>query len=169
MGEGTWVYLGSFEFDKGVNDYGMVALSNESSENGVVTADAVRFGGGMGNITRGGTTSGMPRFLEGARYWGQWAGMPYEVYSKSLGQNDYNDDINARSLMVNYLNGGSVYNPNEKGLNVPMEMTLGIHSDAGFSKEDELVGSLGIYTTDFNNGKLNAGHGHAMHRATWQT
>ena len=59
--------------------------------------------------------------------------------------------------MVNYLNGGSVYNPNEKGLNVPMEMTLGIHSDAGFSKEDELVGSLGIYTTDFNNGKLNAG------------
>lgn len=157
MGEGTWVYLGSFEFDKGVNDYGMIALSNESSENGVVTADAVRFGGGMGNITRGGTTSGMPRFLEGARYWGQWAGMPYEVYSKSLGQNDYNDDINARSLMVNYLNGGSVYNPNEKGLNVPMEMTLGIHSDAGFSKEDELVGSLGIYTTDFNNGKLNAG------------
>lgn len=32
MGGGTWVYLGTFEFDKGVNDYGMVVLSNESSQ-----------------------------------------------------------------------------------------------------------------------------------------
>lgn len=47
IGGGTWVYLGTFEFDKGNNDYGMVVLSNESSEHGVVCADAVRFGGGM--------------------------------------------------------------------------------------------------------------------------
>lgn len=52
IGGGTWVYLGTFEFDKGSNDYGMVVLSNESSENGVICADAVRFGGGMGNISR---------------------------------------------------------------------------------------------------------------------
>lgn len=32
MGGGTWVYLGTFEFDKGRNDYGMVVLSNESSQ-----------------------------------------------------------------------------------------------------------------------------------------
>ena len=36
-------------------------------------------------------------------------------------------------------------------------MTLGVHSDAGFSKEDDLIGTLGIYTTDYNSGKLNAG------------
>lgn len=30
MGGSTWVYLGTFEFDKGRNDYGMVVLSNES-------------------------------------------------------------------------------------------------------------------------------------------
>ena len=157
IGGGTWVYLGTFEFDRGHNDYGMVVLSNESKQDGVVCADAVRFGGGMGNILRGGQTSGMPRYLEGARYWGQWAGMPYSVYSKSQGENDYNDDINARSLMVNYLNGGSVYNPGEKGLGVPLELTLGMHSDAGFKKDDALVGSLGIYTTGFNDGKLNSG------------
>lgn len=57
IGGGTWVYLGTFEFDKANNDYGMVVLSNESSEHGVVCADAVRFGGGMGNIERGGKTS----------------------------------------------------------------------------------------------------------------
>ena len=68
IGGGTWVYLGTFTFDKGRNDYGMVVLSNESKEKGVVCADAVRFGGGMGNIARGGQTSGLPRYLEGARY-----------------------------------------------------------------------------------------------------
>ena len=68
MGGGTWVYLGTFEFDKGTNDYGMVVLSNESKQKGVVCADAVRFGGGMGNISRGGSISGLPRYLEGARY-----------------------------------------------------------------------------------------------------
>lgn len=157
IGGGTWVYLGTFEFDKGTNEYGMVVLSNESSQNGVVCADAVRFGGGMGNITRGGKTSGMPRYLEGARYWAQWAGMPYNVYSKSQGENDYNDDINTRSLMTNYLSGGSIFNPTEKGLGVPFELVLGVHSDAGFSTDSSLIGTLGIYTTDFNDGKTNCG------------
>lgn len=157
IGGGTWVYLGTFEFDKGNNDYGMVVLSNESSEHGVVCADAVRFGGGMGNITRGGKTSGLPRYLEGARYSAQWAGMPYEVYAGRKGENDYADDINTRSNTINYLSGGSVYNPQQPGLGIPLEMTMALHSDAGCSKTDELIGSLGIYTTDFNNGKLNTG------------
>lgn len=157
MGGGTWVYLGTFEFDPGANDTGMVVLSNQSSERGVVSADAVRFGGGMGNIERGGTTSGMPRYLEGARYWAQWAGMPYPVYSKSQGQNDYNDDINARSLTTNYLAGGSPYAPGREGLRVPVELTIGLHSDAGFKTDDALVGSLGIYTTQFNEGRLGCG------------
>ena len=157
IGGGTWVYLGTFEFDKGNNDYGMVVLSNESSEHGVVCADAVRFGGGMGNIARGGKTSGLPRYLEGARYSAQWAGMPYEVYAGRKGENDYADDINTRSNTINYLSGGSVYNPQQPGLGIPLEMTMALHSDAGCSKTDELIGSLGIYTTDFNNGKLNTG------------
>lgn len=51
MGGGTWVYLGTFLFDKG--NAGKVVLTNISeSVDGVVTADAVRFGGGMGNIAR---------------------------------------------------------------------------------------------------------------------
>ncbi len=157
IGGGTWVYLGTFEFDKGTNDYGMVVLSNESKEKGIVCADAVRFGGGMGNIVRGGSTSGLPRYLEGARYSAQWYGMPYEVYGGRKGSNDYIDDINTRANAVNYLSGGSVYNPTEKGLGVPLEMTLALHSDAGFDKEDDIIGSLAICTTNFNNEKLNAG------------
>ena len=157
IGGGTWVYLGTFEFDKGTNDYGMVILSNESRQKGVVCADAVRFGGGMGNIARGGQVSGLPRYLEGARYSAQWAGMPYPVYAGYKGQNDLSDDINVRSRTINYLSGGSVFNPKEPGLGVPLEMSMALHSDAGFRTDDRIVGTLGIYTTHFNDGKLAAG------------
>ena len=157
IGGGTWVYLGHFEFDKGTNDYGMVVLSNQSKQKGVVCADAVRFGGGMGNMARNGQTSGLPRWMEGARYNAQWSGMPDEVYRRTDRENDYADDLNTRSHMINYLSGGSVYNPTDKGLGVPLEMSLAFHSDAGFSKEDEWIGTLGVYTTNFNNGKLNSG------------
>lgn len=148
IGGGTWVYLGTFRFDKGVNSYGMVALSNVCDDDGVVTADAVRFGGGMGNIMRGGEVSGRPRYLEGARYYAQWAGMPDSIYNGYDGYNDYADDINTRSKMTNYLSGGSAYNPGQAGCKVPFELSLGIHSDAGVQPCNKFVGTLGIYTTD---------------------
>ena len=85
MGGGTWVYLGTFAFDKGCNIYNRVVLTNHSKRRGFVTADAVRFGGGMGNIVRGGQVSGLPRTLEGARYYTQWAGAPRYVVSRSNG------------------------------------------------------------------------------------
>ncbi len=157
VGGGTWVYLGTFAFDKGKNDYGMVVLSNESRQKGVVCADAVRFGGGMGNIARGGETSGLPRYLEGSRYFAQWAGMPYPVYGGREGKDDMSDDINSRSRMINYLSGGSIFNPKEQGLGVPFEMAMALHSDAGASKEDKIIGTLGIYTTNFNDGLLASG------------
>ena len=158
MGGSTWVYLGTFDFDQGCDKFNRVTLSNESKHKGVVTADAVRFGGGMGNISRNGETSGLPRCLEGARYYAQWAGMNYNIYSSKNGTDDYGDDINVRSLMTNYLGGGSVYMPSLDGGKVPIELSLAIHSDAGFVKNDTgLIGSLAICTTDFNDGKLNAG------------
>lgn len=158
MGGGTWVYLGTFSFDQGSNRFNRVTLSNASNYRGVVTADAVRFGGGMGNISRDGIVSGLPRCLEGARYYAQWAGMKYDVYSSKNGMDDYGDDINARSYMTNFLSGGSVYVPSIEGRKVPIELSLAIHSDAGYVKNDsDLIGSLAICTTNYNDGKLNAG------------
>lgn len=158
MGGGTWVYLGTFDFDKGDNIYNCVMLTNQSHKKGVVTADAVRFGGGMGNIERGGMISGYPRTLEGSRYYAQWAGAPYSVYSSRGGTDDYADDINVRSRMLNWLAGGSVYVPALEGRNVPMELSLALHSDAGYAPNgSDLVGSLAICTTDFNDGRLDAG------------
>ncbi len=158
MGGGTWVYLGTFEFDKGNNDYNRVEVSTLSSSKGVVTTDAVRFGGGMGNVSRGGMISGMPRCLEGARYYAQWAGVPYSIYSLYQGEDDYKDDINCRSLMTNWIAGGSPYVPTKEGKAVPIDLCLAVHSDAGYDNDmKSIYGSLAICTTDFNDGKLYAG------------
>ncbi len=159
MGGGTWVYLGTFEFDGGSNEFNRVVITNQSrNKKGIVTTDAVRFGGGMGNIERGGRISGLPRALEAARYYAQWAGMPYDIYSVKAGKDDYSDDINVRPNMTNYLAGGSCYVPSLEGAGVPLELSLAVHSDAGFARNGaDLIGSLAIYTTNFNDGRLNCG------------
>jgi hypothetical protein len=56
----TWRYLGEYYFETGTG--GHVPLINETSDTGqAVIADAVRFGGGMGSIDRGGV-SGEPHW-----------------------------------------------------------------------------------------------------------
>ncbi len=232
---GTWLYLGHFDFAQGTSDRGKVVLDNYGTEKSqVVTADAVKFGGGMGNMARSPLamqavrtwrdttfrlldtlqvvsaegrsipneryallnsayrlgldsfiperihrsmfagrkaelfvkgkaavdsmallpaaycrpeTSGYPRFTEGARYWLQWAGAPDSVYSRTGGENDYLDDFQSRGFWVNYISGGSDVAPDDKGLNVPVDLSLGFHSDAGTTGNDSIIGTLVICTT----------------------
>ena len=92
-----------------------------------------------------------PRFTEGARYWLQWAGMPPKVYTESNGTNDYTDDYKCRALWVNYLAGGSPMLPDSAGLNIPVDMALAFHTDAGTTDDGSVVGTLGIYSTDSGN------------------
>ena len=162
MGGGIWVYLGTFDFDKGQNDYGMVTLSNYSSQKGVVSADAVRFGGGMGNIVPACATSigvsQLPRWAEAAKYSLQWMGFPYSVHSEAFGDNDYNNDINSRSMAVNNLMGGSIYDTeHSEGRKVPLDLSIALHTDAGIKPDDQYVGSLSVCMTNFNDGKTGAG------------
>jgi hypothetical protein len=188
MGGGTWIYLGTFRFGIGKTSH-CVILSNRSAKAGrILTADAVKFGGGMGNIARRVSAdaivtenirsteseelqqvvelpelnysyevSDYPRFCEGARYWLQWAGFPDSIYSESQGRNDYTDDYRARGLWVNHLAGGSPSYPEGAGLNIPLDMALAFHTDAGTTKNDSIVGTLGIYFTDVYGGKLAGG------------
>jgi len=164
MGSGIWVYLGHFHFGAGQDADNCVILTNESDDSGVVTADAVRFGGGMSNIVRQDslrtnplTGSGMPRFLEGARYSAQWSGIPYWAYSIFQLNEDYNDDIRVRPAAGNYLSRGSITNPGDSGVYVPIDLHLSMHSDAGVTEDMSHIGSLGIYTTNFNDGLTGAG------------
>lgn len=153
IGGSTWVYLGTFYFEVGHPERNYVMLTNESRRSGGwVTADAVRWGGGMGNVARGGHVSGMPRFAEGARYSAQWYGMPYDVYSTRGGTDDYADDINVRSFTQNFLSGNSLYNPIPLGGGVPFEVSLAVHSDAGI-RNNQIYGTLGICTTTGSDGR----------------
>lgn len=115
MGSGTWVYLGTFDFDAGSTFSNYVMITNRCPEAGFVTTDAVRFGGGMGDTERGGSTSRLPRAMECARYWAQYAGAPRGAVCSKGGHDDYADDINVRSLMSNWLSYGSQANPASKG------------------------------------------------------
>ena len=92
------------------------------------------------------TTSGYPRYIEGARYWLQYAGIPDSVYNYTGSKNDYTDDFSCRGRWVNYLAGGSAAYPEGPGLNIPINMSVAFHSDAGCHPIDKLVGTFMFYT-----------------------
>ena len=158
IGGGTWIYLGTFEFDRGTSGY--IELLNNTPEgrrhvkNTVISADAVKIGGGMGNIARNvlsdslsvPETSGMPRYAEAARYWLQWAGMDSTVFSQHDMENDYRDDLFSRGDWVDFMSGGSSVRPGKEGRGIPFDLTFAFHSDAGVTPNDSTVGTLVIYT-----------------------
>jgi hypothetical protein len=186
MGYGTWVYLGTFHFMQGRHSgYGSVIIEGKDLA-GILSADAVKFGGGMGNIARkpglnlisrqrsaddgsvrptnieGDTVeynwkvSGKPRWMEGSRYYLQFSGMPDTItYSLNEGRNDYNDDYMSRPEWVNYLIGPSRKQYSDRyqfGLNIPIDLALAFHTDAGITAYDSIIGTLGIYSTIRNDG-----------------
>ncbi len=169
MGGGTWVYLGTFLLDAGEQE--IVTLSNRSrTDRRTVSADAVKIGGGYGNIARTvcdslrrpGTayaeeTSGYPRYCEGARYWLQWAGFDESVYTPKEHADDYKDDYMSRAHWVNALMGGSERLPDSAGLRIPVDLALAFHSDAGVRDGDEVIGTLAICYTRDNDGRFAGG------------
>ena len=157
IGGGTWVYLGTFEFAEGSEGY--VSLTSRTPDGyrfdkgKVVTADAVKFGGGIGNIAREAAdttqtpkTSGMPRSAEAATYWLQWAGAAPEIFRPEDSSNDYQEDFMCRGDWVDWISGGSYMNPERPGKGIPVDLSLGFHSDAGVTPDDSIVGTLAIYT-----------------------
>ncbi|MGF1572909.1 MAG: hypothetical protein ACFCU1_07540, partial [Sumerlaeia bacterium] len=156
----TWVYLGTFPFEKGKSvESGSVRITTEGAALNeregaatLVSADAVRFGSGMGNITVEDQISGKPRYAEGAKYSLQYAGAPYEfVTNMPTGEGhfggDYNQDILTRGEYPNWLQG----NPNgpnaarsHQGLGVPVDAMVSWHTDAG-GEADGIIGTLMLY------------------------
>ena len=99
----TWVPLGRFYFEGGGDAArGAVELRSDSERPGaILSADAVRFGGGMGDIVRGAGVSGKPRYEEAARYYAQFTGAPATVYDN--GSDDGSDDVGTRSRLAAWL------------------------------------------------------------------
>ncbi|MCR4859132.1 MAG: xanthan lyase [Bacteroidales bacterium] len=132
-GGGTWIYLGSFEFAEG--NEGGVTLDNRGPEGSVVTADAVKIGGGMGKLERGGRTSGVAASVEGAHYWMQWAGVDTTITRGW--ETDYTNDYASRGAWTVMM---------REQKNIPIDLAFAFHTDAGVTPNDSTVGTLAIYT-----------------------
>lgn len=183
QGGSTWIYLGKFFFKKGIDSNSMFV---EVSSKNKFSIDAIKFGGGMGNVARRPSNeiapnawslkgkkkgfqndknqdnvnpndfnwklSGVPRYLESARYYLQYSGMPDSmVYSLSVGKSDYNDDYKSRGEWVNYLMGspnGPTEHNDITGLGIPIDMALAFHTDAGVTPNDSIIGTLAIYNSN---------------------
>jgi hypothetical protein len=101
---GTWLLLGRFYFDAGTDEKsGAVVVSNESQDVGsTISVDAVRIGGGLGVIDRGGGSSKQARADECCRYHAQFVGAPSTIYDASSGL-DSTDDVSCRSRLAQWL------------------------------------------------------------------
>ncbi len=135
-----WVYLGEYYFNAGSNSgNGAVVISNlrGSATGGVVIADGIRFGNGMGSVNQGGGTSGYPREDESMRYWikanlGQ--GQSTALYDGA--GNDESDSWSAPPKMsaeMNREDSGDIYD----------RIHISFHSNAGGGR-----GTLALITSD---------------------
>lgn len=184
MAGGVWVYLGTFQLKEGLNEDVVVISNHSANAGTIITTDAIKVGGGKANIVRRVplpteenkalaasqraeqclgkegvvydyvSPGDHPWFVLGSRYYLQWAGFPKSVYSSSNGINDYNDDYRSRGLWVNYLAGGSEVLPEKEGLKVPIDASFALHTDAGTTLNDDIIGTLLIYSTSDGENKF---------------
>ena len=131
--------MGSVARYKQPDSFENVPSSKELPEGDAVMIDSVELLANQANAI----TSGLPRYIEAARYWMQYSGIPDSIYNYTDSKNDYVDDYAARGIWVNYLAGGSAANPKEAGLKIPLHMSLAFHTDAGVKKD--MIGTLIIY------------------------
>jgi len=140
-GYGTWIYLGKHFF----SGKAVIIVTTESREHGFVANPNIRIGGGIGQ-------SGEMRVWESASEWLRYAGAPNSVSAMSEGENTYRDDITCRPHWVNWLAGGTSVAPRTEGLNIPVDIAFGLHTDAGTNLE-RTIGTLSIYSSTGYNGK----------------
>ncbi|HEY5927784.1 MAG TPA: fibronectin type III domain-containing protein [Kofleriaceae bacterium] len=93
----TWMLLGRWYFEADAPpERAAIAVANDSAmPGGMISFDAVRFGGGMAPQRRGGATTGRPMFESAAAYSTQLLGAPRNVYDY-FANDEGSDDVVAR-------------------------------------------------------------------------
>lgn len=141
-----WVYLGTYYFNAGSDPAnGAVVISNlqpSPSVGGVVIADAIRFGNGMGDVNRGFGISTYPREEECARYWVQ-AGLGqgqsptlYDPDYPASSTDDDSDNVGVPPRMAREMN-------REAEGNIFKRILISFHSNAGGGR-----GVTGLYNNE---------------------
>jgi hypothetical protein len=181
MGGETWIYLGTFNFKTGKNiDSGSVIVKGNSNNGGFIALDAIRFGGGMGNVARRpsadilknqqslneNTSGAISTGTQGSNEF-SWkiSGMPRfleasRYWLQYAGMPDtlvytpsnYRNDYND-----DYQSRGFWVNYLNEELGLPVDLSLAFHSDAGIAQGDSTIGTLAIFYTAADSGKFPAG------------
>lgn len=151
IGGGMWVYIGEFDLDANST----IELIGKGE--GSVTSTGIRIGGGMGDIERGGSVSGAPRWAEAARYSMQYNGVPDRIYAQQTiednADKDYVDDYKSRGDWVNWV---------VKERHIPIDAALAFHTNAGVN--DSIFGTLTIHYTEKGRGEYSNGKSKFMGR-----
>lgn len=131
-----WVWLGTYFFEAGSNGHVEIVGDRLPGDSGtVVIADAIRFGNGLGDVSRGFGGTGLPREEEASRYWAQvsiGAGAPTSIYD-SPGSVDSDDNVGTPIRWAAAMNNESVGQFKDR-------LYISFHSNAGGGR-----GADGLY------------------------
>jgi hypothetical protein len=132
------VYLGTYYFEAGTNGY--VDISNRSnSEGSIVVADMIRFGNGMGDISRGKKgISGLAREDEAGLYWVMW----HVNHAHGVAESDYRETNVDRQATISLSPRYAAYMNREADGRLPDRVFVSFHSNAGSGKNR---GTLGLF------------------------
>ncbi len=131
------VYLGTYYFKAGNESY--VDISNRSTETGrVVIADMIRFGNGMGDISRGGGVSQVTREDESGLYWIKW----HVDRSQGIPDSEYRASSDDRTAAVTFSPRYAEYMNREQDGSLADRVFVSFHSNAGGGAAR---GVLGLY------------------------
>ena len=159
MGGGTWIYLGKFHFERwfksGASErlcLPMKAGIEKRWSLPMLSGSAA----GWEILSVTGLTGMRPRYHEAARYYLQYAGFPDSlVWKLNSPEADYKDDYQSRGEWVSYLMGapsGPSANKSAAGLGIPVDLSFAFHTDAGITGSDTVIGTLGIFSTNYRKG-----------------
>jgi len=141
-----WVWLGNYHFEAGTNGHvniGNHVLAGDTGD--YVFADAIRFGNGRGNVSRGTAgISGFEQDLESSRFWvikSMGQGMLSSLYDLA-GYDDRSDNIGQPARMAAYMCRSN---------DAPRwrRVYVGFHSNAGSGSSR---GAIGLYDTRIQSG-----------------
>lgn len=134
------VYLGTYYFQAG--NAGYVDISNRSAATGgVVIADMIRFGNGMGDIDRGGGVSGLAREDEAGLYWVKW----HVDHSQGIAEGEYRTSTDDGTATVALSPRFSEFMNREQDGSLADRVFVSYHSNAAGGR-----GVLGLYNGNNN-------------------
>jgi hypothetical protein len=132
------IYLGTYYFEAGKKGYAEVSNKSDSAKS-VVVADMIRFGNGMGDISRGQAgVSKWGRGDESGLYWVMW----HANRAQGVAKSDYRATDKDRQAAISFSPRYAAYMNREADGRLQVRVFVSFHSNAG--GKGKARGTLGL-------------------------